>query len=215
MLYKINANPSVASMFMNDLRDIGTQKNKYQFRNTLQLLGFIEGYEISRNLNFIPCQIQTPLGVAPSVMVQNPIVLACVLRAGLPFLEGMMDCFQGADISFVGAMRQPHMAGEEIHVEAGYVASSDLTGKTLIICDPMLASGKSLQKAYELLTHKSKPKQIIFACALGSSDGVKYIQETFPNIDLYIFEIDPTLNNMSYIVPGLGDAGDLAFGYKL
>ena len=203
---------------MAELRDVNTQNDRARFRRNLERTGEIMAYEISKTMNYSVKNIQTPLGVAPTYTPDNEIVLATIFRAGLPFHQGFLNIFDNADNGFVSAYRyykdkECHNVG--IHIE--YIASPDLNGKTLIIADPMLATGGSLELGYQAFLTKGTPATVHLCCVIASQKGVDYIEEHFKdsNVTLWCAAIDPDLNDHLYIVPGLGDAGDLAYGGKL
>jgi uracil phosphoribosyltransferase len=173
-------------------------------------------FEISKTMNFAHENITTPLGVATVPLIQDSVVLGTILRAGLPLHQGFISYFDHAENAFVSAYRKyKDKLSFDIAIE--YISAPDLTGKTLIVTDPMLATGLSLELAYRALLTKGIPETIHLACIIGSRQGVEYIQKHMPyeNVHLWIAAIDEVLNDKSYIVPGLGDAGDLAYGTKL
>lgn len=203
---------------MLELRDVEMQKDRARFRRNLERIGEVMAYEISKTLSYSVKQVRTPLGVAPTSTADNEVVLATIFRAGLPFHQGFLNIFDGADNAFVSAYRyykDKECCEVGIHIE--YIACPDLTGKTLIIADPMLATGGSLELGYHAFATKGTPKDIHLCSVIASQQGVDYIREHFQgdNVTLWCAAIDPSLNEHLYIVPGLGDAGDLAFGGKL
>lgn len=209
---------SVVNKYMAELRDITVQQDRYRFRRNLERIGEIMAYEISKTLNYSVKDIQTPLGIAPTQLYDNQIVLGTIFRAGLPFHQGFLNVFDEADNAFVSAYRfykdkECHEVG--IHIE--YLATPDLTGKTLIIADPMLATGGSMELGLKALETKGTPKDVHLCCTIASQKGVDYLTEAFKDTEytLWCGAIDPELNDHMYIVPGLGDAGDLAYGGKL
>lgn len=185
-----------------------------RFRCNIERIGEIMAYEISKTLHYEIENVTTPLGTAQVNTISNNIVLATVLRAGMPMHTGMLNYLDQAENAFVSAYRkysdETHF---EIHTE--YIASPDLTGKTLIICDPMLATGRSIETAFKALLAKGTPSKIIVAGIISSKQGAEYIEKHLPDADIWTAAMDNELNDHSYIVPGLGDAGDLAFGDKL
>ena len=209
---------TVVNKFVAELRDIRIQKDRARFRRNLERIGEAMAYEISKTLDYVTKDITTPLGTAPTQLHANPIVLATIFRAGLPFHQGFLNVFDEADNAFVSAYRfykdkECHEVG--IHIE--YMATPDLNGKTLIIADPMLATGGSMGLGLKALETKGTPEKVHLCCAIASQQGVDYLSEAFKDTDytLWCGAIDPSLNEHMYIVPGLGDAGDLAYGGKL
>jgi len=210
---------SVINQYVAELREVHIQKDRNTFRHNLQRIGQMMAYEVSKTLNYSEKEIQTPLAKAKANTPDDDVVLATVFRAGLPFHQGFLDVFDHAGNAFVSAYRyymdEKH---EEVGIKVEYLAAPDLTDKTLIIADPMLATGGSLQLAYEALCTKGIPKQLHLCCVIASQTGVDNIIKLFKpldNVTLWCAAIDPILNEHKYIVPGLGDAGDLAYGDKI
>jgi uracil phosphoribosyltransferase len=184
------------------------------FRLNLKRFGQIMAYEISKKLAYKEVETITQLGVANSFQLKDQVVLGTILRAGLPMHEGMLTIFDEAENAFVTAYRQHHKDGS-FDVNLEYVSSADLTGKVLILCDPMLATGSSIVKALDVLTTEyGKPKDIHIATVVASSSGLEYVTIEYPEATIWIGAEDDELTAKSYIVPGLGDAGDLAYGQK-
>jgi uracil phosphoribosyltransferase len=210
-----NAN-SVFNQFIAEIRDEAVQKDPMRFRTNLNRLGEIFAYEISKVMDYETIDVKTPLGVAQvSNLVQQP-VLATILRAGLPLQQGLLNIFDHAENAFISAYRKYDEASE-FHIEFEYLASPSLTGKDLILSDPMLASGASIEIGYRALLKKGTPKHVHIVVVIASTQGVEYITQhiTEENVTLWIGAVDPEMTPLSYIVPGLGDAGDLAFGAKI
>lgn len=207
--------PSVANQFLAELRDVNVQQDKARFRRNLERLGELLAYEISKTLAYETVEVQTPLAVAPIQLLKEQPILVAILRASLPFHRGFLNIFDHANNAFIGAYRGPHRADETFDIQMDYIASPDLTGKILILADPMLATGKSLEKTYQALLKYGKPARIIIAAAIAAPEGVQFLQTQMPECELFVGAIDECLNHKFYIVPGLGDAGDLAFGAKL
>ncbi|GGN14705.1 uracil phosphoribosyltransferase [Dyadobacter beijingensis] len=186
-----------------------------RFRRNMERVGELLAYELSKTLTFKTEKVETPLGTAPCRTVLQPIVLATILRAGLPFHQGFLNVFDKADNAFIGAYRGHHInAEEEFTVEMDYITSPDLTGKILIMIDPMLATGRSMEKVYHALLRFGIPAQTHIASVIASPEGVEYLQSRIPQCRLWLGAVDQKLNEQYYIVPGLGDAGDLAYGEK-
>lgn len=211
----LSAENSLLSNFLMELRDVNVQKDPMRFRRNIERIGEVCAYEISKTLDFADKSITTPLADMSAPVISDKVVLATILRAGLPFHQGFLNYFDHAENAFVSAYRQYTSETEfEIHTE--YIASPDLTDKTLIICDPMLATGSSMEVAYQALLHKGMPKKVILVSVLATPQAIQYLEGLMPaETVLYTAAIDPVLNAHKYIVPGLGDAGDLAFGEKL
>ncbi|MEH0156897.1 uracil phosphoribosyltransferase [Limibacter armeniacum] len=209
--------PSIVTQYLNELRNIDVQKDSMRFRENLKRIGEIMAYEMSKTFAFKPVDIQTPLAVAKSEEVQDQVVLTTILRAGLPLYDGFVRILDNAESAFVASYRAPAVHGEEVSINMEYVASGDLTDKVVILADPMLATGKSLLLAYKGLRKNGRPKHVHIAAVIASQQGVDYIMENMDDVPftLWIGAIDPELNDKAYIIPGLGDAGDLCFGPKL
>jgi uracil phosphoribosyltransferase len=206
---------SVANHFLADMRDVHVQKDSMRFRKNLERTGEILAYEISKRMDYVQRNITTPLGVAETKLLRQQPVLVCILRAGLPFYQGFLNFFDEAESAFVGAYRSKPDENYQFEIEMHYAATPNLEGKTVILIDPMLATGRSLAKTYQSLTKFGTPAHLHVACVIGSQTGVNYLQAQLPSHDLWLGDLDKELNQKSYIVPGLGDAGDLAFGNKL
>ena len=206
---------SVLNRYVAELRDVNIQKDSMRFRRNIERLGELMAYEISKEFSYSLTNIQTPLGIAPMSLPDNQIVLSTILRAGLPYHHGFLNCLDYAENAFVSAYRKyKDRLNFDVHIE--YIASPLLTGKTLIITDPMLATGNSLELAYKALLTKGIPKEIHVASIIASQPALDYVQERMPdsNITVWVAAVDQELDEHSYIIPGLGDAGDLAFGEK-
>lgn len=214
-MFLLSQKPSIADHYLAELRDIDIQKDRMKFRRNIERVGELLAYEISKTLTYKTSNVETPLGKAPSRSLLQPVVLATILRAGLPLHQGFLNIFDQADNAFIGAYRGHNIGGdEEFEVEMDYITSPDLTGKTLIIIDPMLATGSSLEKSYHALLRFGIPAQTHIAAVIGCPEGVNFLQKRIPQCRLWLGAIDQKLNEQFYIVPGLGDAGDLAYGPK-
>lgn len=214
-MFLLTERSSVAHQFLLELRDVHIQQDALRFRRNLERLGEIFAYEISKQLSYSTVEIPTVLGTKSTLkLAQNPVLVA-ILRAGLPLHQGMLSYFDQAENAFIGAYRGKHDAKEEFEIEMDYITSPDIQGKPLIICDPMLATGKSVEKAYHAMLRYGIPSKTFVVSVLASSRGVRYLQARMPECRLYVGDIDDELNAKSYIVPGLGDAGDLAYGEKI
>lgn len=214
MITEITKNKSIANQFMAELRNKDVQGDRMRFRKNMERLSHILGYEISKSLVYHNKSIETPLGVANMVLPQKDIVIASILRAGLTMHHGMLDIFDGAENAFVSAYRQETNDGT-IKVKVEYKACPELEGKTLIIADPMLATGQSMELVFQALLENGTPEKLIIASIVASQQAIEHIETVLPEgTDIWVVSIDPELNQKSYIVPGLGDAGDLAYGVK-
>ncbi|MBT3612181.1 MAG: uracil phosphoribosyltransferase [Flavobacteriales bacterium] len=207
---------SIFNHFIREIRDVNIQKDAMRFRRNIERIGEVFAYEISKKMTYKNNDITTPLGISSeSLMIEKP-VLATILRAGLPLHQGLLNYFDSSENCFISAFRKNKKGGDfEIKIE--YMSSPDLEGKTVILCDPMLASGSSMVLAMEALLSKGKPKHIHVVVTIASSEGVQYFKENSPfrNCTLWLGAEDKGMTAQSYIVPGLGDAGDLAFGEKI
>lgn len=214
MIHNLSSQNSLANQYVAQMRDINVQNNRLIFRKNMERLGNIFAYEISKVLPYREVEVETPLGIAKTSVPSTKIVLCTILRAGLPLHNGLLDFFDDANNSFIAAYRKSHKDGSfEINLE--YVTCPDLNGATLILTDPMLATGGSIQKALESLHEYGQYEQVHIVSIIASSYGVNHIQRLFPKAHLWIAAEDDELTAKSYIVPGLGDAGDLAFGKKM
>jgi uracil phosphoribosyltransferase len=216
-IHNLSYSNSILNHFIAEIRDVTVHSDSLRFRKNIERIGEVLSYEISKTLDYSNHQVKTPLGVADVPLCSEKIVLAPVLRAGLPLHQGFLQFFDKAENAFVSASRQysPDHTHFEIVVE--YLSSPDIEGKTLIIIDPMLATGSSLDLAYKALLKRGEPAKIHIACAIASLPGVEEVERVFPKekTTLWVGAIDPGLNERAYIVPGLGDAGDLAYGSKI
>ena len=205
---------SIYNTFLSELRDKNIQSDAMRFRRNLERLGEISATEISRHLHYRSKNIITPLGTAPMNLIDEPLVLATILRAGLPLHQGLLNYFDAAENCFISAYRK-HTSEEEFDVEIEYMSSPGLTGKTVLLNDPMLASGRSMVLAYKALLKRGIPKKIHVVSVIASQEGVDFVKNHLPeDTTIWIGAIDKEMTKESYIIPGLGDAGDLAFGTK-
>ena len=213
-VYNFSDYSSVYNKFLSELRDVNIQKDSMRFRKNLERIGEISAYEISKKLDKKNQITTTPLGVSGTYVPLNNLVLATILRAGLPLHNGLLKYFDSAENCFISAYRK-HTSKDDFEVEIQYMASPNLNDKVVLLSDPMLASGKSMVLAYKALLKNGTPKKIHVVSVIGSQQGVDFISKNLPdNSTLWIGAIDPKMTSQSYIVPGLGDAGDLAFGIK-
>ncbi|MDI9876614.1 uracil phosphoribosyltransferase [Flectobacillus rivi] len=214
-MFILNAQNSIANQFLAEMRDITVQNDSMRFRKNMERLGEILAYEISKTLDYQPAKVQTPLAEASTELLTEQPVLVAILRASLPFYQGFLNLFDKSENAFIGAYRGKHRADETFDIQMDYLACPSLEGKTVMLVDPMLATGKSLVKSYQALLQYGKPAKLIIAAAIAAPEGLAYIQEQIPEASLFIGAKDERLNEKFYIIPGLGDAGDLAYGGKL
>ncbi|WP_370424631.1 uracil phosphoribosyltransferase [Tenacibaculum dicentrarchi] len=207
---------SILNKFLTEIRSVEIQKDSMRFRRNIERIGEILGYELSKKLATKTNQVTTPLGVKEIETPVNDIILCSILRAGLPLHNGLLNYFDDAENAFISAYRHHPNNDDEFEIVVEYFASPSIEGKTLLLVDPMLASGRSLVAVYDAIKKYGTPKEIQIVSVLGSSEGVEYISKFFPeNTHLWIADIDNELDDKGYIAPGLGDAGDLAFGTKM
>ena len=212
----LSEQPSLITSFVNELRDANIQNDPLRFRRNIERIGETMAYEISKTLSYTPVTIQTPLASKPSVKQEKSIVLGTIFRAGLPMHHGMLNYFDRAENAFVSAYREyTDESHTDVRINIEYLASPRLDGKVLIIADPMLATGGSMELGLEAFLTKGQPAQIHLCSIIASEKAIDYLQTKMSdNITLWVAAIDPILNQQKYIVPGLGDAGDLAYGIK-
>lgn len=209
---------SIINQYMAEIRDAEYQKNRLLFRNNITRIGEFEAFEISKTLNYKEKEVATPLGIAKINIPTDKIVLATIFRAGLPFHTGFLNIFDHAGNAFVSAYREyTDEAHHEVDIHVEYLATPSIDEKTLIIADPMLATGGSMELGYRAFLTKGNPRRIHVACIIATPEGIAHIKDTFPQdkTTVWCAAIDPGMNEHKYIVPGFGDAGDLCFGDKL
>ncbi len=207
---------SILNKFLAELRDVSVQKDSMRFRRNIERIGEILGYELSKELSFATQEITTPLGTKTINLPTNNVVLCSILRAGLPLHNGLLNYFDAAENAFISAYRHHPNNDVAFEIVVEYFASPSIDGKTLLLVDPMLATGRSLVAVYEAIKKYGTPKEIKIVSVIGAAEGVAYVEKHLPeSTDLWIADIDEHLNEKGYIIPGLGDAGDLAFGAKL
>ncbi len=206
---------SLFNQYIAEIRSTTVQKDSMRFRRNLERLGEIFAYEISKTFKYKPVEIVTPLGTTTISLIEEQPVLATILRAGLPLHQGMLNYFDKADNAFISAFRKHYKDGT-FEIQIDYMSAPDMEDRILIICDPMLATGQSMIYTYNEIVSKGMPKHVHIVSAIASTQGVNYLQENLPEIGctIWVGAIDDELTAQSYIVPGLGDAGDLAFGNK-
>ena len=217
MLHILNHENTILNKFIAEIRDKKIQKDSMRFRRNLERIGEVTAYEISKKLNYVPQIVETPLGEAEVNQVSDKVVVATILRAGLPFHQGFLNYFDDAQNAFVSAYRKSHK-DNSFEVKVEYISCGNLEGKTLILVDPMLATGSSLVLAYEALCERGgQPAHTHIAAVIASEQGVDYAMKHLPqnSTTIWCAAVDAELTSHSYIVPGIGDAGDLAYGEKL
>ncbi|WKD85158.1 Uracil phosphoribosyltransferase [Polaribacter huanghezhanensis] len=216
ILHNLEETNSILNKFIAEIRDVTIQKDSLRFRRNIERIGEILGYELSKNLKYSSKNITTPLGVKESFLPTNNIVLGSILRAGLPLHQGLLNYFDDAENAFISAYRNHPNNDAEFEIVVEYFAAPSIDDKTLILADPMLATGQSLVAVYDAIQKYGSPKELHIVCVIGATEGIEFIKNHFPeNTHLWIAAIDDKLNDKGYIIPGLGDAGDLAFGAKL
>ena len=213
MVFNLADHQTVANRFLAELRNVDIQQDRMRFRRNLERIGEILAYEISKTMDYELFEVETQLGVAAAELPSQRVVLATILRAGLPFHQGMLNYFDKADNAFVSAYRRQHKDGS-FEIQLDYVTSPPLDGCVLILCDPMLATGSSVDIALQQLAAYGTPSAIHVATVIASSAGLEAIRRRYPKVKIWMGALDDELTAKSYIVPGLGDAGDLAYGEK-
>jgi len=214
MVTILSQNQSIVNRFIGEIRDAMIQKDRLRFRLNMERIGEIAAYEISKKFTYYNQEVVTPLGIANVMLPVEDPVLATILRAGLPLHQGLLNYFDGADNAFISAYRRHHKDGSfDIRLE--YISSPELTNRVVILADPMLATGQSMVMTYKAIVEKGRPLHTHIVCALASAQGIEYVKKNLPQgISLCVGAVDEELTAQSFIVPGLGDAGDLAFGEK-
>ncbi|MCS6790789.1 MAG: uracil phosphoribosyltransferase [Bacteroidia bacterium] len=210
-LHILGEKPSLFTQLLAELRNHHLQKDRHRFRWNLKRAGFLLAYEISKQLPYSEVQVQTPLGQAQAHILSEPPVLISVLRAGIPLMEGAMEAFDFADIGFIAAYRT-ELTTREVQVQVDYMAIPSLKDRYVILIDPMLATGKSMLLSYEAMLIRGTPKMLFIMALIASEQGIKNVQKRLPDAHIYVGAVDKELTARAYIVPGLGDAGDLAYG---
>ena len=216
-MFILDQKHSIGSQFIAELRDIEIQKDRMRFRRNLERIGEIMAYEISKTFDYQPIDITTPLGIDPSMIAAERPVLISILRAGLPFHTGFLNYFDRSDCGFIGAYRMKDLNKDnEVDIDLSYIAAPPIQDKVLILVDPMMATGKSLVKAYKnLIDSNGTPSTVHVVSVIAAQAGLDLIQKEIPEATIWLGALDGELNEKFYIVPGLGDAGDLSFGPKL
>lgn len=216
-IINLNEQKSVINSYMAEVRDIDYQQNRLLFRNNIRRIGECMAYEISKRMTYEIKKVTTPLGTTEIALPQDNVVIATILRAGLPFHEGFLNVFDHAENAFVSAYRMyKNREHTEVGIHTEYMAAPSVEGKTLIIADPMLATGGSMAAGYEALVKTGQPKAVHIACVIATPEGLEVVRNAVPDdVTVWCAAIDPGMNEHKYIVPGFGDAGDLCYGEKL
>lgn len=215
MIHDLSKTNSIFLHFLAEIRDAQIQKDSMRFRRNMERMSEIMAYELSKKLEYVDREVTTPLGVAKTKELKKQPVLATILRAGLAMHTGLLNYFDKAESAYVSAYRK-HTTPEDFEIYVEYMAIPELDNKVLIISDPMLATGNSMALVYEALAKEGKPSRVIVVSAIGTTDALKLLKRKLPDTtEYYVGAIDEELTAQSYIVPGLGDAGDLAFGEKM
>lgn len=214
MIFDLSKTSSIANVFISEIRDEHIQKDAMRFRYNMERLGEFFALEISKTLNYSPAETQTPLGVAKTLSLAEQPVLATITRAGIPMHNGMLRIFDRAECAFLAAYRKAHKSGN-LEIALEYVSTPDLTDKIVIMADPMLATGMSMVLCCKELMGRYKIKDLHIVSAIASTEGLRHVRANLPKAKLWLGAIDEEMTSKSYIVPGLGDAGDLAYGTKI
>jgi uracil phosphoribosyltransferase len=214
MVVNLSQHYSLLSDWVGELRNVDIQGDRMRFRRNLERIGEVAAFEISKEMDFVEKEIQTPLGIANTKVLKEQPILATILRAGLPLHNGLLNYFDKADNAFISAYRKHHKDGS-FEISLDYVSCPELEGRVVIVSDPMLATGSSLVKTIQFLREEGHPAKIYVVTAIACTVGIEYVLRSEPNCSIWCGAIDDELTAKGYIVPGLGDAGDLAFGTKV
>ncbi|HEY8690581.1 MAG TPA: uracil phosphoribosyltransferase [Chitinophagaceae bacterium] len=214
MIINLSEEHSLVSNWVSELRDINVQDDRLRFRRNLERIGEVGAYEISKKLSWIEKDITTPLGISSCKVLEKQPVLATILRAGLPMHQGLLNYFDKADNAFISAYRK-HNADGSFEISLDYISCPEIENRVVIISDPMLATGASLVKTLQFIREEGNPSEIHFVCAVACTVGIEYVLRAEPKATIWCGDIDDELTAKGYIVPGLGDAGDLAYGVKV
>ncbi len=214
MVINLSETQSLVHAWVSELRDVNVQGDRMRFRRNLERIGEIAAFEISKKMTWLSHEVETPLGTYNAHKLAAQPVVCSILRAGVPVHQGVLNYFDKADSAFVAAYRK-HANDGTFHIEVEYITCGDLNNRSLIICDPMLATGASLVRSLRVLLAEAENVQLHIVCAIACTEGLEYVQRELPQATIWCADIDEELTAKGYIVPGLGDAGDLAFGEKL
>ncbi len=216
ILHHLSENNSVLNHFLSQIRDVDIQNDRLRFRKNMERIGEIMAYEMSKEFSFQPHKTQTPLGVKDTFFIENNIVVCSILRAGLALHTGFLNFFDEAENGFISAYRHHYNNDDAFEIRVEYKATPSFLDKNLVLVDPMLATGESIVAVYSKIMQNEKPKEVHIAVVIAAPEGIAFLEKNLPeNCHLWIASIDEKLNAKNYIIPGLGDAGDLAFGVKL
>jgi uracil phosphoribosyltransferase len=214
-VHNLSQRESLINPILAEIRDRKLQQDRLRFRRNIERIGEILAYEISRELDYMPRDVETPLGALSVPVLRDQPVIASILRAGLPLHQGLLNYFDRADNSFISAYRRHEGDADHFEVEIEYLSSPSVEGRTVILCDPMLATGSSMVLAWKALLARGAPARLHVAAVIASEQGVRFVLQHLPeDVTLWLGAVDPELTARAYIVPGLGDAGDLAYGAK-
>lgn len=214
MVINLSEQHSLVSNWVSELRDVEIQQDRMRFRRNLERIAEVIGYEISKKMEWVEKEVTTPLGTSNSKVLKDQPVLATILRAGLGMHTGLLNYFDKGDNAFISAYRKHNPDGSfDIHME--YMSCPEIEGRVVILSDPMIATGSSLVKSIEFLKEEGEIKQLHIACAIACTVGLEFVKRAFPNATIWCGDVDDEITAKGYIVPGLGDAGDLAFGSKM
>jgi uracil phosphoribosyltransferase len=215
-IHHLSENNSVLNRFLAEIRDVAVQGDSLRFRRNMERIGEMMAYELSKTLDYRETAVQTPLGVKKSTEISDRLVICTILRAGLPLHTGFLNVFDSAENGFISAYRYHPNQDDDIAIKVEYQAVADINGKTVILVDPMLATGQSMVAVYRRLMERGTPKAVHIAVVVAAPEGIEQLHEHLPDsCHLWIAALDERLDRHSYIIPGLGDAGDLAFGEKI
>jgi uracil phosphoribosyltransferase len=215
-IHYLSENNSILNHFLGQIRDIKVQKDSMRFRRNIERIGEIMAYEMSKSLHYKIVEIQTPLGIKKTTEIADQLVLCSILRAGLTLHQGFLNYFDNAENGFISAYRHHPNHDDYFDILVEYQAIADINGKIVLLLDPMLATGQSIVAVFNKLMERGTPKEIHVAVIIAAPEGIAHLKENFPDTcHLWIASLDDNLNDKSYIIPGLGDAGDLAYGNKL
>ncbi|MBG6063250.1 uracil phosphoribosyltransferase [Flavobacterium sp. CG_9.1] len=215
-IHYLSEGNSVLNHFLGQIRNVNVHNDSMRFRRNIERIGEIMAYELSKELHYAPIEIQTPLGIKNTTEIKDQLVLCSILRAGLPLHLGFLNYFDNAENGFVSAFRHHPNNDDYFDILVQYQAIADINGKNLVLVDPMLATGQSIVAVYNKLMENGTPKEIHIAVVIAAPEGIAYLEEYLPEqCHLWVASLDEKLNEHRYIVPGLGDAGDLAYGNKL
>ena len=215
-IHNLGDQNSVLNQFISEIRDVQIQKDPMRFRRNIERIGEVLGYEFSKELLYSSKDIETPLGNKSMYLSQDQVVICSILRAGLPLHQGLLNYFDAAENAFISAYRKHENNEDDFEVVVDYFAAPSLEGKVLVLTDPMLATGRTLENVLKGLKDHGTPKQIHIVSVIGSQQCIEFVQSVFPaQTHLWIAAVDPELNARGYIIPGIGDAGDLAYGPKI